>query len=80
MQELFSQYLTNRSCSSNNYNTVSSRSHAIFKITSQKFRIGIVDLAGSERTAKGNDSNVDIKETVFINKSLLTLKKCIKSL
>lgn len=47
MEELFSQYLTNRSCSSTSYNTISSRSHAIFKIISKKFRIGVVDLAGS---------------------------------
>lgn len=80
MQELFSQYLTNRSCSSTSYNTISSRSHAIFKIICGKFRIGVVDLAGSERTGKGSEHVTDIKETIFINSSLLTLKKCIKSL
>ena len=47
MEELFSKYLTNRSCSSTSYNTTSSRSHAIFKIISKNFRIGVVDLAGS---------------------------------
>ena len=47
MEELFEKYLQNRSCSSTIYNNLSSRSHAIFKITTRHFKIGIVDLAGS---------------------------------
>lgn len=81
MGTLFENYLQNRSCASTAYNSTSSRSHAIFKITANKFKIGIVDLAGSERVNKGtNETNTDMKETIFINRSLLTLKKCIKAL
>lgn len=85
MEDLFNEYLQNRSCSSTHYNIQSSRSHAIFKISCSKFKIGVVDLAGSERTCKtqGLDkikSKELLKETVSINKSLLTLKKCIKVL
>jgi hypothetical protein len=47
MNELFSNYLQNRSCAPNAHNSVSSRSHAIFKITSKNFKLGVVDLAGS---------------------------------
>jgi hypothetical protein len=47
MEELFRQYLQHRSTSTNNANQKSSRSHAIFTITTSKFKIGIVDLAGS---------------------------------
>mmetsp|Transcript_12087 Transcript_12087/g.18004 ORF Transcript_12087/g.18004 Transcript_12087/m.18004 type:complete len:558 (+) Transcript_12087:87-1760(+) len=70
-----------------NYNAVSSRSHTLFRLTvessgkrsktSRKARIltstlNIVDLAGSENAVKAG-SNKRIKETGYINKSLLTL-------
>ena len=81
MTSLFENFLQNRSCAPTNHNSQSSRSHAIFKITGKNFKIGIVDLAGSERTSKiVGENNADIKETIFINSSLLTLKKCIKTL
>ena len=47
MGELFINYLQNRSCAPNAHNSISSRSHAIFKITSKRFKLGVVDLAGS---------------------------------
>ena len=80
MREHFEKFIQNRSCSSTNYNNVSSRSHAIFKLWCGPFKVAVVDLAGSERTSKNADRTVDLKETVFINGSLLTLKKCIKAL
>ncbi|CAF2736460.1 unnamed protein product [Rotaria sp. Silwood2] len=69
-------------------NENSSRSHAIFQITLKKKnitkeygKISLIDLAGSER---GKDTQTNDKTTLMegaqINKSLLTLKECIRSL
>jgi kinesin family protein 2/24 len=69
-------------------NEHSSRSHAIFQITLKKKntnkeygKISLIDLAGSER---GRDTQTNDKVTLMegaqINKSLLTLKECIRSL
>jgi kinesin family protein 2/24 len=81
METLFANYLQNRSSAPTVHNNISSRSHAIFKITANNFKIGIVDLAGSERVNKTtSETNTDMKETIFINRSLLTLKKCIRAL
>ncbi|CAF1060448.1 unnamed protein product [Adineta ricciae] len=69
-------------------NENSSRSHAVFQITLKKKnvtkeygKISLIDLAGSER---GRDTQTNDKTTLMegaqINKSLLTLKECIRSL
>ena len=69
-------------------NEHSSRSHAVFQITLKKKnmskdygKISLIDLAGSER---GRDTQTNDKVTLMegaqINKSLLTLKECIRSL
>jgi len=69
-------------------NEFSSRSHAVFQITLKKKnitkdygKISLIDLAGSER---GRDTQTNDKTTLMegaqINKSLLTLKECIRSL
>ncbi|CAM4852615.1 unnamed protein product [Rotaria socialis] len=69
-------------------NEHSSRSHAIFQMTLKKKtankeygKISLIDLAGSER---GRDTQTTDKITLMegaqINKSLLTLKECIRSL
>ncbi|CAF0851193.1 unnamed protein product [Rotaria sordida] len=69
-------------------NEHSSRSHAIFQISLKKKninkeygKISLIDLAGSER---GRDTQTNDKTTLMegaqINKSLLTLKECIRSL
>lgn len=67
-------------------NDTSSRSHAItqIKITEEGEkncgRLLLVDLAGSERAqdCQGNNDN-RLQEGAEINKSLLTLKECIRS-
>lgn len=76
-----------------NMNLKSSRSHTIFtlNITQDKdlddefkqsitSKVNIVDLAGSERTHVVNATGVRLKESVLINKSLLTLGKVITQL
>lgn len=74
-------------------NQKSSRSHTIFtlNITQDKdlddefkqsitSKVNIVDLAGSERTHVVNATGIRLKESVLINKSLLTLGKVITQL
>ena len=43
-------------------------------------RISIVDLAGAERSAKTGATGARVKEAGQINKSLLTLGKCIDAM
>mmetsp|Transcript_14465 Transcript_14465/g.35260 ORF Transcript_14465/g.35260 Transcript_14465/m.35260 type:complete len:729 (+) Transcript_14465:170-2356(+) len=73
-----------------NYNAASSRSHTVFRLVVESAEksvearqrrsvLNIVDLAGSENAVKaGRGSRV--KETGYINKSLLTLGHVMKSL
>jgi kinesin family protein 14 len=76
-----------------NMNAKSSRSHTIFTLTITQDRdlddefkqsitskVNIVDLAGSERTHVVNATGERLKESVLINKSLLTLGKVITQL
>lgn len=76
-----------------NMNQKSSRSHTIFTlvITQDKdldeefkqsitSKVNIVDLAGSERTHVVNATGIRLKESVLINKSLLSLGKVITQL
>lgn len=70
-------------------NDFSSRSHAIFMMTlafrhtpggrqDRNCKITMVDLAGSERQGKtGNTDDARVKEAQNINKSLLTLGRCL---
>ena len=69
-------------------NQTSSRSHAVFQLSLRDFRglkihgkLSLIDLAGNERgadTASGN--RVTRMEGAAINKSLLSLKECIRAL
>ena len=79
-----------RATGSNSVNEQSSRSHAILQVTLREpipnvwpivGRLSLVDLAGSERAADSasNDEQTRI-EGAEINKSLLCLKECIRSL
>lgn len=82
-----------RSTACTNMNQKSSRSHTIFTLTitqdrelDEEFKqsitskVNIVDLAGSERTHVVNATGERLKESVLINKSLLTLGKVITQL
>jgi kinesin family member 2/24 len=72
-------------------NDQSSRSHAIVRlffsprdastaISSRPGMLQLIDLAGSERAASdsANHSAERFRETTFINKTLMTLKECIR--
>lgn len=75
-----------RSSAATAYNLISSRSHAILKMSieiikdDQKMssKLFIIDLAGSEKI--NNDNLLRKTEGVNINKSLLTLGNCINAL
>lgn len=74
---ILEEVLEARSSGETRSNYVSSRSHAIFRIEQENGRvITVVDLAGSEKFEDGENP----KESCSINKSLLTLGRCIKSL
>ena len=73
---------TNRKVGISSQNDRSSRSHLQIKITSSSGAfIKILDLAGSERASQSNYMNKNVfRENAEINKSLLTLKECIRGL
>lgn len=75
-QNLLEIFINNRYQLDTKINRKSSRSHAIFKIQCEDITIGIADLAGSERL---NKANTNIDETTSINKSLLSLGRCIQA-
>lgn len=49
-------------------------------LTISRCRISIVDLAGAERSGKTGATGARVKEAGQINKSLLTLGKCIDAM
>lgn len=75
-----------RVTSQNNTNDDSSRSHAILQISLKDkkniySKISFIDLAGNERGADHMDQNKQTKiDGAEINKSLLSLKECIRAL
>lgn len=86
---LIQQGINNRASASNNLNSVSSRSHAVFCLTlEQKIdnsvtifsKLHIVDLAGSERITLTGVSQERLTETKKINTSLSELSNVILSL
>lgn len=72
--------------SQNATNSESSRSHAIMQMTLKRekkvfTKISFIDLAGNERGADHMDQNKQTKiDGAEINKSLLSLKECIRAL
>lgn len=82
----------NRAVASTSMNDFSSRSHSIFSIelgqskslddtdNSRRSKVSLVDLAGSERLGSSFNNEERMKQGVYINKSLLTLGKCISAL
>lgn len=75
-----------RVTSQNNANDESSRSHAILQISLKEknknySKISFIDLAGNERGADHMDQSKQTKiDGAEINKSLLSLKECIRAL
>ncbi|XP_060519040.1 kinesin-like protein KIF14 isoform X1 [Cylas formicarius] len=82
----------NRATAATLMNEKSSRSHSICSIelclsnglnesnTGRRSKVNLVDLAGSERLSSSHKKEDQIKEGMFINKSLLTLGKVISTL
>lgn len=75
-----------RQTCSNNLNSGSSRSHCICQLTvlnsdnQQQVSMWIVDLAGSERAKRTDAGQMRLKEASQINKSLMTLMRCLMAL
>ena len=88
----FQKGVKNKVMASHRMNLSSSRSHSLFTLevrapnpadpdetVSSKFTL--VDLAGSERSAQtGQAAGAGLQESIFINKSLFTLRKVITAL
>lgn len=84
--DYLSQGSKERVTSQNSANADSSRSHAILQITLKDGKktfgkISFIDLAGNERGADHMDMNKQTRiDGAEINKSLLSLKECIRAL
>lgn len=89
--KLFNTGIKNRIVAAHNMNNASSRSHCIFTINVEQSsaddlnnvvisKLQLVDLAGSERAGLTGNTGVAYKESIDINKSLLTLRKVINGL
>lgn len=79
---VYNRINSNRSVGRSSQNDRSSRSHLQIKIEDNSGNfIKILDLAGSERASQTNNiSRSAYRENAEINKSLLVLKECIRSL
>ncbi|XP_062341862.1 kinesin-like protein KIF12 [Osmerus eperlanus] len=82
--KLLERGMQNRQSSPHSQNEHSSRSHSILTVyikgVSTIGKLCVVDLAGSERVRDGDSTEELLEETGNINRSLLTLGKCISSL
>ncbi|GMH35183.1 hypothetical protein BSKO_03051 [Bryopsis sp. KO-2023] len=88
----FKEGIKNKVMASHKLNLASSRSHSLFILEVESChittpeeiitsRLTLVDLAGSERAAITSTLTGDLKkESIFINKSLFTLRKVISAL
>jgi hypothetical protein len=89
--KLFNTGIKNRVVAAHNMNNASSRSHCIFTLTVEMrdaddlanaiiSKLQLVDLAGSERAGLTGNTGLSYKESIDINKSLMTLRKVINGL
>lgn len=89
--DLFNIGIKNKIVASHQMNHASSRSHCIFTVNLSIMdskntdnvihsKLQLVDLAGSERVGLTGSSGLAYKESIDINKSLLTLRKVITCL
>ena len=89
--KIFNTGIKNRVVAAHNMNNASSRSHCIFTLNVEQSdvndinnviisKLQLVDLAGSERTGLTGNTGIAYKESIDINKSLLTLRKVINGL
>lgn len=69
--------LENRKSCATDFNSSSSRSHAILKIRKDNAILTFIDLAGSE---KSSTNHLRRKEAAYINKSLLSLGKLVNDM
>ena len=71
----------NRQVGISNQNSASSRSHLFIRIKNGSNFLNILDLAGSEKAKDSVYVNKEVfRENAEINKSILALKECIRSL
>ena len=71
-------------------NDISSRGHVVYMLKIYKkeensdyflfSKFNLVDLAGSERITKSGTTGINLKESIFINKSLYTLQNVVDAL
>ena len=71
-------------------NDISSRGHVVYMLKIYKrennldyflfSKFNLVDLAGSERITKSRTAGINLKESIFINKSLFTLQNVVDAL
>ena len=89
--KLFNTGIKNRVVAAHNMNNASSRSHCIFTLSVEQSnsddfnnviysKLQLVDLAGSERAGMTGNTGIAYKESIDINKSLMTLRKVINGL
>lgn len=86
LQTILQKGLAERKTEENGVNATSSRSHAVLLLslrrgTKQVSKMAFIDLAGSEKGSDVADMSKQTKiDGAEINKSLLALKECIRSL
>ena len=88
--KLFKKAQKKRIVASTIMNDISSRGHVVYMLKIYKkendsdyflfSKFNLVDLAGSERITKSGTTGINLKESIFINKSLYTLQNVVDAL
>ena len=78
--ELIRQGTARRAVGATDLNEVSSRSHLILQFTINGAKLNLIDLAGSERLKQSNATGSRLEEAKFINSTLFTLVKVVRTL